>query len=67
MTSNKWKSRTLLVGTAIGAISGLAAAYILIQKSEKAQTEPSLSPGDGVKIGLGVLSVLKLLSDPSNK
>ncbi len=58
-----WKSRTILIGAVVGTIAGLIAAYILVQRANEAQQAPRLNAGDGVKVGLGVLGVLKLISD----
>ncbi len=58
-----WKTKTLIIGALLGAISGAVAAYIIIQRAEENQQTPKLSAGDGVKVGLGVLGVLRLLSD----
>jgi hypothetical protein len=70
MNSNnkQWKTRTILIGTLVGAFSGLIAAYIIIQQAEKIETKPKLNAGEGVKLGMGVLSLLRLVSDTvSNK
>lgn len=58
-----WRNKTLLVGAVAGLLIGLAGAYIVIQRSENLKTLPEISAGDGVKIGLGVLGVLRLVSD----
>ena len=58
-----WKTKTLIIGALLGAISGAVAAYIIIQRAEENQQTPKLTAGDGVKVGLGVLGVLRLLSD----
>lgn len=65
--TQSWKSRTLIIGALVGALTGLAAAYILIQRAEQEETHPKLTAGDGVKVGLGLLGVLRLLSDSSTK
>jgi hypothetical protein len=62
-----WKNRTLLIGAIIGLAMGLASAYIFVRRSEQLDTLPELSPGDGVKIGLGVLGVLRLIADVAEK
>lgn len=59
----KWKTQTLLIGAAIGVVTGVIGAMILIQSAEKAETHTQISAGDGVKVGLGVLAILRLLSD----
>ena len=57
------KSKILFVGGLLGLLSGVLAAYLLLQRSEQTQRNLNISPGDGVKVGLGVLGVLKLISD----
>ena len=57
------KTRTLVLGALAGALVGLAAAMILINDAQKKNDKPHLSAGDGVKVGLGVLGVLRLLTD----
>jgi hypothetical protein len=63
---SNWKTRTILLGTLVGALTGATAAYILIQQAEKKNTQPKLNAGEGVKIGLGVLGLLRLVSDMAN-
>ncbi|NMB59430.1 MAG: hypothetical protein GYA12_09695 [Chloroflexi bacterium] len=58
-----WKTKTLLIGTTVGAATGLVAALMMIQRAEKNQTTPKLSAGEGVKIGMGVLGVLRMLAE----
>ena len=61
--SKSSKSKILFLGGLLGLLSGLIAAYLLIQRSDQSEKELSISAGDGVKVGLGVLGVLKLISD----
>lgn len=57
------KNKILILGALLGAVAGLVAAVVLMQRAEEAHQNPRLTAGDGVKVGLGVLGVLKLISD----
>jgi len=65
--TSDWKSKFLIVGALVGLISGLLAAFVIIQRAEQKQIKPNINAGDGVKVGLGVLGVLKLISDIGDK
>jgi hypothetical protein len=58
-----WKTRTLLIGAVVGLFTGLLGGYILIQRAEATNQTPKITAGDGVKVGLGVLGLLRLVSD----
>jgi hypothetical protein len=62
-----WKVVTMILGGLIGLASGVIAAYILIQRAEEEESRPRISPGEGVKVGLGVLGVLRIISDLATK
>ncbi|MHB1480730.1 MAG: hypothetical protein ACYCXH_00265 [Bellilinea sp.] len=57
----------ILFGALFGAVAGAIAAVILVQRAEEGQQSPKLTAGDGVKVGLGVLGVLKLIADIGGK
>jgi hypothetical protein len=58
-----WKTKTLVIGAIVGTFTGIVAAYLIVQKAEKQDTKPQISTGEGVKLGLGVLGLLRLVSD----
>lgn len=63
MSSNdNWKSRTLLVGILVGAVAGLSAAYLMVQRAEREGRNPEMTAGEGVKLGLLVLGVLRQIA-----
>jgi len=62
-----WKKKYILIGGLVGLLSGLFAAFVLIQRAEQRQMTPKINAGDGVKVGLGVLGVLKLIADLGEK
>ncbi|HNT55793.1 MAG TPA: hypothetical protein PKG95_13830 [Anaerolineaceae bacterium] len=67
-TPTNWKTRTMIVGAILGSLAGLAAAYVLISRAEQENKEQAkLTAGDGVKVGLGLLGILRLLANTSDK
>lgn len=60
---NNPNKKLILFGALFGAVAGVIAAVILLQRAEEGHQSPQLTAGDGVKVGLGVLGVLKLIAD----
>ncbi len=58
-TQDNWKTKALLIGAGVGLLAGLGAAYMLVQRAEKEGGRPELSAGEGVKLGLLVLGLLR--------
>ncbi len=58
-----WKNKTIIIGAVAGLLVGIAAAYIVIQRAEQEDTPPKVTAGDGVKGGLGLLGVLRMIAD----
>jgi hypothetical protein len=56
------KTKTLVMGAVIGALAGAASAFLLIQKAESEESQPKLSPGEGIQLGLGVLGLMRLIA-----
>ncbi len=59
MQNENWRTKTLLLGGIIGAVVGLSAAYLLIQRAEKEQGKVQMNAGEGIKLGLLVLGLLR--------
>lgn len=60
---NGWKTKVLVFGALIGALTGIGAAFIMVQRAEAQNIQPRLSAGEGVKVGLGVLGLLRMIAD----
>jgi hypothetical protein len=61
-----WKMRTTLIGSALGALAGVAAAMVFIQRSEEAGAPPSLrktDPGLVLAAGVTLLGLLRQIAD----
>ncbi len=60
---DSWKMKALIIGGVVGLAAGIIAAMIFIQRAEMGQEKPKISAGEGVKVGIGVLGVLRMISD----
>lgn len=59
-SNDNWKPRLLLIGTGVGALLGLGAAYLLARTAEETGGgPPEVSTGDLLRLGLGVFGVMR--------
>jgi hypothetical protein len=65
--SDNWKRKALIIGGVAGLLTGLLAAYLFIQRAELEEEKPKLSAGEGVKVGVGVMGLLKLIADMGSR
>ncbi len=56
---SSWKARTIIVGVLAGALTGLGAALVLIQRAEQEGEAVQLGTSEGLKVGIGVLGLLR--------
>jgi hypothetical protein len=56
------KSRTILFGALIGAIIGLIAAVLLTRRAEKNESETAITAGEGLKLGVLVVGLLRAIA-----
>jgi hypothetical protein len=56
---SNWKTRTLIVGVLAGALTGLGVAFVLIQRAEQEGRVVQLRTSEGLKLGMGVLGLLR--------
>lgn len=62
-TQSNYQTKVLVVGTLIGAVVGLAGAFLLIQNTERKGKELHVSAGEGVKLSLIVMGLLRQVAD----
>ena len=55
-------TRTLVLGTLIGALTGAIASYLLVKRAEEQNAELQISPKNGVKLGVGIVSLFRLIT-----
>jgi hypothetical protein len=56
------KSRTLLFGALIGAVTGLIAAMLLNRNAEQHEAGTALTAGEGMKLGVLVFGLLRAIA-----
>ncbi len=56
------RNRTLIVGALVGALTGLAAAMLLNRRAEQEGTELALTTGDGMKLGVMIIGLLRAIA-----
>jgi hypothetical protein len=61
ITAVSWKRNALIIGAVAGLAVGALAAYMFIQQREDDQ-DPDFTAGDGVKLGVMVLGLLRGIS-----
>ena len=64
--SSTWKVKTLLIGTLAGALSGLGMAFLIVNRAEENESQVKIGAGEGIQLGLGILGLLRLVSQFSN-
>ncbi len=60
--SNSWKVKTLLIGTAIGALTGLGVALLMVNRADQDESQTKMGAGEGIQLGLAILGLLRLVS-----
>ena len=54
-----WKAKTIVIGGAFGAMIGVAAAYLIVQRAQNGEEHISFSVGKGVKLGVIIFTLLR--------
>lgn len=56
------KGKIILVGTLIGAFTGLIAALLLTRRAEKSERSTALTTGEGLKLGMLIFGLLRAIA-----
>lgn len=56
------RSRIIVGGTLIGALTGLVAAMLLTRRAERNQRETALTTGEGLKLAVLVFGLLRAIA-----
>lgn len=56
------KSRVIIGGALIGAVTGLIAAMLLNRRAERNERESAITTGEGLKLGVLVFGLLRAIA-----
>lgn len=60
ITTDNWRTKTLIVGAFVGALIGLGTAYLLARTAEESGGgPPKISTGDAIKSALGIVGIVR--------
>jgi hypothetical protein len=65
--NSSWKTKVFVIGGLAGLITGLAAAFLFIRTHQDTEDDHTITSGQGVKIGMGVASLLKMIAEGGPK
>lgn len=59
-TTDNWRTKTLVVGALVGALIGVATAYLLARTAEESGGgPPQISTGDAIKSAVGIVGLVR--------
>ncbi|MBW8011417.1 MAG: hypothetical protein FVQ83_09275 [Chloroflexi bacterium] len=61
-TNSELRTKTLAAGAIIGALTGLGAAYLLVQRADRNESETSLTTREGLRLGVLILGMLRSIA-----
>jgi hypothetical protein len=67
LQDTQWKSKVLLLGGVIGALLGVGTTYLLVQQSERRGEPLKLGTGEGLRLGILVLGMLRQVASLGDK
>ena len=60
---SNWKLKAVLLGGLLGALTGVGAALLLVQRAEREGQKPQVGTGEGIRLGLLLLGLLRQVGE----
>lgn len=58
--NSSWKTKTYIIGAVAGALIGLGTAFLLARSAdERGGGPPEVSTGDFLKVGVGIIGLIR--------
>lgn len=58
-----WVRNTLLLGGALGAITGVGLAYLMVRKAQSRDEYLKLTSGEGLRLGLLLMGLMRSVAE----
>ncbi len=65
--NSNWKTKVFIISGLAGLITGLAAAFLFIRTHQNSEEDRKVTSGQGLKIGMGIASLLKMIAEGGSK
>ncbi len=65
--NTNWKTLTYIIGGAVGLATGVAAAYLFIRARSESEGDHKITSGQGVKIGMGIITLLRQITESTTR
>ena len=62
-TGMSYETKVLAAGSLLGALVGLAGAFLLIKNTERKGTQLNVSAGEGVRLSLIIMALLRQVAE----
>lgn len=58
-----WKTKTLITGLVVGALTGLGAAYLVVSRSQEKDEPPTINAADRIRLALLLLGLVRQIGE----